>query len=381
MKPLRIAQICSSRSWGGMEMHVAVVSGQLQARGHSVAVFCAPASALEQECRQRGLTTFAFAPRGYLDPGTLLSFSRQLRRGAFDLLHVHYGKDLWTCVPANQWSGARPLVFIKHIGTQKPKRDPVHRYLYRHVDIVLAISQVIAGNLADTHPVAKEKIRLLYHGVDLTLFADLEEKRNAVRREWGIPEGALLIGTIGRLQEGKGHLEFLDMAKEISAEFPQTRFVIVGEPTHGEAARSRAIYEKAAPLQAAGRLLMPGFRKDIPAVLAALDLFAFPSRAEAFGLVLIEAMAAAKAVVSTKSDGVLDIVQDQVNGLLFELGRPSAFTDAVRRMLREPDLRARLARAGRATVEQRFSMERMLRDLESVYLECLHNCAKNNSQK
>jgi glycosyltransferase involved in cell wall biosynthesis len=381
MKVIHVAQICSSRSWGGMEMHVAVVSEQLQKRGHSVTVFCAPGSALDQDCRRRGVATIAFAPAGYFDPGALLHFRKQLQQQSFDLLHAHFGKDLWTCIPANQWSGARPLIFIKHIGTQKPKRDPVHRYLYSRVNMVLAISQVIARNLADTHPVDMAKIRILHHGVDLSLFTDLTEKRRRVRREWGVADDALLIGTIGRLQEGKGHLEFLAMAEAIGQEFPHTQFVIVGEPTRGEEQRSRAIYEKAAPLQSLGRLHMPGFRPDIPAVLAAMDIFAFPSRAEAFGLVLIEAMAAGKPVVSTRSDGVLDIVEHNVNGLLFELEQQDELTAAVRSLIQHPATRIRLAQEGLRTVQARFSMERMLHDLDAVYLECLNISEKNNSQK
>lgn len=381
MTALRIAQICSSRSWGGMEMHVAVVSEQLQKRGHAVTVFCAPDSSLEQDCRKRGIATAAFSPKGYFDPGAILRFRKQVSEKRYDVLHVHYGKDLWSVVPANRWSGVRPLVFIKHIGTQKPKRDPVHRYLYGHVDMLLAISQVIAKNLADTHPIDKSKIRILHHGVDLGLFADLDEKRRQVRREWGVADDALLVGTIGRLQEGKGHLEFLDMAEAISREFPDIRFVIVGEPTRGEEERSRAIYEKAAPLQRLGRLQMPGFRSDIPAVLAAMDIFAFPSRAEAFGLVLIEAMAAAKAVVSTRSDGVLDIVEHNVNGLLFGLYQQTEFNDSVRALILRKDLRDRLAQEGLHTVQTRFSMERMLHDLETVYLECSGLIEKKYSQK
>ncbi|HPN33147.1 MAG TPA: glycosyltransferase family 4 protein [bacterium] len=368
---LSIAQICSSRSWGGMEMHVLFLSEQLRQAGLNATVWCAPDSELSRHAARSDLAVFNFEPRGYFNPYVLYKSCRQLRKKPPDLLHVHFGKDLWTLVPALHGGCRIPIVFTKHIGTQKSKRDPLHRYLYRHVCRLIAVSQVIGKNLLDTHPVQAGQIEIIHHGVDVAHFQDPGTWRDSIRREWGIHDDHFLIGTIGRLQDGKGHLEFLDMAAEIGRRFPFTRFVIVGEPTRGEEYRAQSIYDKIKSLHLQDKVLLPGFRADIPAVLAALDLFAFPSRAEAFGLVLIEAMAAGKPVISTRCDGVLDIVRHEENGLLFDANRVEAFIQSVQRMLEQPSLRERLARQALQTVVERFSRERFLSRIIDLYDKCL----------
>jgi len=366
-----IAQVCSSRSWGGMEMHVLFLSNQLRQAGLNVAVWCAPDSELSRHAVRSDLSIFDFEPGGYVNPKAVFKTCAQLKKEPPDLLHVHFGKDLWTLIPALQSAGRIPIVFTKHIGTQKPKRDPVHRYLYRHVCRLIAVSQVIAKNLLETHPVREEQIEIIHHGVDVAHFQDPGTWRVSVRREGGVSDDQFLIGTIGRLQDGKGHLEFHDMAAEIRQRFPFTRFVIVGEPTRGEAYRAQPIYDKINALRLQDSVLLPGFRTDIPAVFAALDLFAFPSRAEAFGLVLIEAMAAGKPVISTRCDGVLDIIRHEENGLLFDANQMQSFIQAVQNMLEQPDLRARLARQALQTAVEQFSCERFLSRIMDLYDRCL----------
>ncbi len=352
-------------------MHVAQVADLLRELGHQPIIWCARNSELERDARQRGLPTVSFEPKSYFDPRTLIQTVHRLRQFPVDILHAHHGKDLWTLAPANDAAGRKPIVFIKHIGTQKAKKDIFHRYIYSRVHKIIAISQVIADNILQTHPVKPEQVEIIHHGVDPTLFVDTGVWRETVRQQWGIASDQLLIGTIGRLQIGKGHLEFLDMAAALAAQFPQVRFVIVGEPTRGEESRAEVIYEKIRQLHLEDKVLLPGFRKDIPAVLAAMDIFAFPSRAEAFGLVLIEAMAAAKPVVSTNCDGVLDIVEQGYNGLLFDSGRIDRFIDAVKSLVEQPTLRRQLAQQGRATVEEKFSRRRYADRLLQLYEKCL----------
>ncbi|HNY90360.1 MAG TPA: glycosyltransferase family 4 protein [bacterium] len=366
-RTLHLAQICSSRSWGGLEMHVAVLSCWLAEEGHRVEIWCAPGSPLANEAQRLGLPVIPFAPAGYLDLAASLRLFHQFREQEVELLHAHYARDLWNIAPAVHLGRRWPLVFIKHIGTGKPKRDPIHRWIYAAVDQVVAISRVIEENLLATHPLNRERVCVVHHGVDTRTFAFRPEARARIRAEWGVGEEELLIGSIGRLQPGKGHLEFLDMAAAVGARHPRARFVIVGEPTRGEEERARPIHDRLRSLGLEGRVIMAGFRSDIPEVLSAMDIFAFPSRAEAFGLVLIEAMAVGRPVVSTRCDGVLDIVEEERNGLLFNPAEPGDLTRQVERLIVDEELRLRLGRGGLETVAARFNRAAMLNRLYAVY--------------
>jgi len=354
-----------------MEMHVGILSEQLHKRGHRVIIFCRAGSEIERDATKRKIPTFPFSPNGHFALLTIWNSLGFCRRNSIDLIHAHYSKDLWTLAPVASLLGNKPIVFIKHIGTQKAKKDIFHRWIYRRVSYTTAISQVIADNLLATHPIDPERLRVVYHGLDLSLYEDLAAKRQQTRAEFGIAPNELLIGSVGRLQEGKGYLEFLEMAGRIGREFLHSRFIIVGEPTRGEEYRAQRIYDKIAQLGLGDRLIVAGFRPDVPAMLAAMDVFAFPSHAEAFGLVVIEAMAAGLPVVSSRCDGVLDIIENEQTGILVSPRNVDELTAAMRKLLLDENLRARLGQKARSAVETRFTIERMVDDVEQVYSKCL----------
>ena len=368
MQPLKIAQICSSLSWGGMEMHVTQLSTDLIQRGHDCMVFCSPSSPLYKDAVERGIKTRSFTPGGYFSPRSIISLGKQLAAEKIDLVHAHYSRDLWSIVPA---LNAIPLVFIKHIGTQKAKRDPFHKWIYSRVCKMIAISKVIADNLIATHPVSPDKIEVLHHGIDVPDYDSALQQRAQTRSLLGFDDSHFVIGNIGRLQVGKGHLEFIEMAKQIHKAYPHTRFMIVGEPTKGEEFRARVIYDALEQSGLRNVFAMTGYRTDVPDLLAAMDCFVFPSRAEAFGLVVIEAMAAGLPVVACKSDGILDIIEDGKQGLLVPPQNSLALAKAVASLVENEETRQYFALQARKHVEKYFSRTRMLDALEALYEECL----------
>jgi len=375
---LTIAQICSSPSWGGMEMHVAELAFLLRNNGCQVQAFCAPQSRLTTRLQDQAIEPKVFRPHGYIDPCGIWSLFRAFTKDPVDVVHVHYSKDLWSLIPALQLlpENRRPAVVLsKHIGTQKRKTDLFHRRLYARVARVIAISRVIERNILQTHPVQPQQVVVLHHGIDTDRFQRSETVRNRKRAELGLAASEILIGTIGRLESGKGHLEFLAMAEQLASEFDQVRFVMIGEATRGEEFRAEPILEKARTLNLADRLQLLGFRDDVPELLSAMDIFAFPSHAEAFGLVLIEAMAASLPVVSSRCDGVLDIVQEGKNGLLVPPHDSAALTQAVRSLVVDPELRSTMGKNSRKIAEHHFSTKRMMTELLQLYHQCLAEAA------
>jgi glycosyltransferase involved in cell wall biosynthesis len=229
--------------------------------------------------------------------------------------------------------------------------------------------------LLATHPLRPEQVSVVHHGVDLSQFAPEAIDRSQVRQELGLTPDHLVLGIIGRLQVSKGYLEFLAMARQIAAEIPQARFLLVGEASRGEAREAEMILAKIHEWQLEKVVCHLGFRRDIPRLLAAMDIFVFPSHAEAFGLALIEAMAMAKPVVASNCDGVLDIVIDQQTGLMVPPRRVEALSQAVRSLARNAEQRHAIGRRGREHVLQYFSLDRMLDAIESIYHTALSKTA------
>ena len=357
-----------------MEMHVSYISRLLADRGHVVKPICAPGSPLEKDFIRCGLEPFRLSLSGYFHPTQIVKLSHWIQDQDVELIHAHYSRDLWTLVPALELGRLPlriPLVLTKHLGTQRPKRDILHRLLYRRVDKIIAISRVIRDNIVATHPVTAAQVELVYHGVDSKRFHADPALRERARSELGFTAEHLVFGIAGRLQFSKGYLEFLEMAVRLREQYPNVRFLIVGEPTVGEPEEAYSILKRLAVPNLAEIVRHVGFQSDMPKMYAAMDVFVFPSHAEAFGLVLIEAMAMALPVIAAGCDGVLDIVTDRANGILVSPHSVDQLTKAAGQLVGDTDLRYLLGRQARDTVRKNFSITAMIERLEGLYCELI----------
>ena len=364
---LRILKVCTSRSWGGMEMSMATISARLRDRGHDVHPVCYTNSPIHQRLLKMEFEPVTLDLWGKFHPFKAFWLSRYINRNNIDIVHTDYSRDLFTLVPAMKWSKPTPLVLHKHVGTIRPKNLPVHPYLYRNVDYVIAISKVIEKNLLETHPLRPDQVGIIHHGIDMDRFVPDASRRAAVRAEFGIRDDELVVGIVGRLQEAKGHLQFLEVAKRILPDFPNTRFVVVGEATRGEDEEANLILDKIEKAGLGDRMILTGYRDDVPDVLGAMDLFLFPTHSEAFGLVIVEAMAMGVPVVSADCDGVPDIVEHGRTGLLVPPTVVEGLTEAVAELLGDKGKRRGFGQAGRGRAEELFSEEKMCGELEALY--------------
>jgi glycosyltransferase involved in cell wall biosynthesis len=365
---LSVLQTCYSPSWGGLELQALELSLRLQGRGHEVTLSCPPGSRLAREAEASGLRTFLLPVRGYVHPLLINKLSREMRR--VRLIHCQHSRDVATVVPAMLLSGSRrPVLLSKRVGSFIDKKDLFHRVTYRYVDRVLAISEVIHRNILATLPVPAARVLTLHDAIDTRRFSPRDGEQ--VRREFGYDSRTLLVGFVGRFSPGKGHEELLRAAALLRDRHPAVRYLIIGEASHGEEAYADGIHALARQLGIEGIMRFAGFRKDIPEVMAAFDLFAFPSHAESFGIVLIEAMAMERPVVSTNCDGVLDIMVDGETGLMVPPRNAQAFAEALSQLLEDPSLRTRMGNAARRRVLALFDQEKQLDRLEEIYRSVL----------
>jgi glycosyltransferase involved in cell wall biosynthesis len=303
----------------------------------------------------------------------MVRLARALSRFRVDIVHSHHSKDLATLVPSLHLLRRRiPLVLSKRMGSAVRKTDPFHRFTYARVDRVLAISSVIRQNVVETTPMDPGKVLLLFDAVDTARFEPSRvHDREGSRRDLGVAPDEMLIGTVGRFSPGKGHEELLEAARILMTRGLRFKLLVAGEASYGERDYEQRIRALAQTLGLERIVRFSGFRRDVPEVMSALDLFVFPSHAEAFGLVLIEAMAMERPVVSTNCDGVLDIVVDGVTGLTVPPKDPVALAAAIERMLADGALRERSGKAGRQRVLELFDQEKQIDRLESLYAELM----------
>ncbi len=368
---MKILYSCLSKSWGGMEMVTLTGIKQLMKRGIHVELLCSAESRIHIEANNLGIILHPVKAGGYFHPFSSLRMAFIIRKINFDIIHTHSSKDLWVIVPSLQFlRRSIPLLLTKHIGSFIVKKDFLHRRLYRYVTKTIAISSVIKKNLIDTTPLKEEQIVLIPNGVDLEKFNPEKSKGEEIRNEFNIHRNNILIGMMARFSRGKGHEEFIKAAAELNKEYNNLSFIVIGEASRGENSYEQEIKSLAEKLNL-HNLIFTGYRSDIPELLAAMDIFVFPSHAEAFGIALIEAMAMGKPTVCSASDGVLDIAVDDETSYLFEKENVKELKESIGKLIDNPDKRIVFAEAARERVLKNFDINSVTDRVCNLYNELI----------
>ncbi len=363
---MKILFTCLSESWGGMEMIFLETAGYMKSKGYDVTVLACRNSRIARESLKADMQTLQIKNPGYFAPLLIWETSRIMLKENFDIIHSHYSKDLWLLVPALNLSGKKtPLILSKQLGSYIVKKDYLHKKLYKRVDKAISISKVISQNLLDTCPLEPGKIELIHNWTDLKKFDPAKYNKTAARTELGIKENDIVIGMSARFSPGKGHEEFIIAAKKINKD--NLRFMFVGEASRGEQEYADKIKQMIKDYGIEQKTIFTGYRSDMPEVLNTMDIFAFPSHSEAFGIALIEAMAMGKPSVATRSDGILDIAVDGETSLLFEKQNPEDLAEKLNILAESGELRQRMGKAARLRVENNFGKEDQIGKIILLY--------------
>ncbi len=377
-----VLQTCFSYSWGGLEQQAYEVSAGLLERGHHVWLACCAGSRLESEARKRTINVLPYGVTGYIHPRISWEVSRFLRNRRIEVIHCQLSKDIATVVPAMLLSRRHtPIILSKRVGSYIVKKDLFHRFTYRHISKVLAISEVIHRNVVETTPTPPDRVMTLHDAIDTDLFSPSQGAQTRIRTELGFTDRDVVIGMVGRFSPGKGHEELIQAAQILRPSHSSLRLLIVGEASHGEDPYEKKIHQLAHQLGVNDITVFAGFRTDIPQVLSATDIFAFPSHAESFGVALIEAMAMERAVVSTNCDGVLDIVVDGKTGLFVHPRKAAELADALARLIADAGLRERMGKAGRRRVLELFDRRKQMQAIEQIYGNLINSASPSQTPR
>jgi glycosyltransferase involved in cell wall biosynthesis len=238
---------------------------------------------------------------------------------------------------------------------------------YRLLDAVIFVSHGTRRAYASLYKVPEAKCHTIYNGVDAESY-HRPSLRNAVRTQLGLHDDEGMLLATGNLTSVKGHRYLLEAVQKVAARGLQLKCFIAGR---GELEDDLKRQIQALGLE--GRVFLLGYRKDIPALLSAADLFCMPSLNEAFGYSLVEAMAAELPVVASAVGGIPEVLRHEHEGLLVPPGDSDALAAAIERLWHQPELRKNMGAEGAATVKQRFDLSIMLRQTEQLLKLLLEN--------
>jgi len=275
------------------------------------------------------------------------------------VVNTHSGKDSWVGSIASKVAGVPLLLRTRHISV--PVRRGWYNLIYRWPDGYVTTGEMIREHLIGVG-IDPDRVVSIPTGVDMERFSP-DVSGDPVRAEFGVGREEPLVSMIGVLRSWKRHDVFIEAVRLLREGGSPVRALIVGEGPQRE-----RIAGEIAGKDLADAVRMTGYRQDIPEIVAASDVVVLPSdRFEGVPQVILQSLAMGRAVVASPIGGIPEVVHHEETGLLCPAGDPSAFADAIARLLAEPELRERLGAAGRDLVLSRYSSTAMCERTEAFY--------------
>jgi glycosyltransferase involved in cell wall biosynthesis len=386
-RPLRILHVIARLNVGGAALHVLQLATEQRRRGHHVLVVAGTLATGEESMEYladeldlplRPLPSLQRELSPVEDSKAVRELVGIIRTERPDVLHTHTAKAGGAGrIAALIARDARPRVVVHtyhgHVlrGYFGRGKETFYRRLEwalaRCTNRLIAVSREVRDELVSLGVAPPSKFEVIPYGFDLSTWSEgTSLERARIRGEIGADETTFVVGWVGRLTPIKRPLDLVRVLDALVERGVDAKLCLVGDGPE-----RTAVEELAASLGVAGRCHLAGYRKKLGGWYAAFDAFCLTSANEGTPVAAIEALAAERPVVATRVGGTPAVVEDGVSGFLADEGDISTLASRLAELARDPGLRSRFGRAGRARMQELYAKERMVDDIERLYRNVL----------
>ncbi len=316
---------------------------------------------LGNDAVERGFRCIRLTTTSPLNPAGILDLARVLKQENIDILCTHGYKPNVLGFFASRLAGIKTIAISRGWTWENPKirvYEAIDRFFLKLVDHVVAVS---AGQQEKIHVcgVRQEKISVIHNAINLE---DSHVDSTDIKHELGLPEGSILVASAGRLSPEKNYATMIDAAKIATQQNPLLYFAIYGEGF------LRTELEQRINVAGLGdRFFLPGFKKNIQAVFAGIDIFMLPSFTEGLPNVALEAFANKKPIVATAVGGTPEVVQNGVSGFLTRPDQPELMAQYILALADDHSLRQKMGEAGYNFIKEHFGFTHQTAQYEKLY--------------
>jgi glycosyltransferase involved in cell wall biosynthesis len=291
-----------------------------------------------------------------------------IKVGNFDIVHTHTSKAGIVGRWAAKCAGVKRIIHTPHGHVFYGYFGPLKTSLFILIERITAL---ITDNIItltdrgkqehiDLKIAAGHKFVTIYSGIDVHVeAADTGEE---LKNKLSIPQDRIVFGSVARLEPIKGVSYLIEAMAEVVKKHPQTHLVLVGDGKE-----RGALKQQVNTLDLGAHVTFTGFQKNVNAYLQIMDVFVLASLNEGMGRVFLEAMVFGKPVIGTRVGGVPEIIQDGQNGFCVESKNPQALSHAMLQLIENPALREQIGSRGKIMAGEKFSLEKMVSDIEHLY--------------
>jgi glycosyltransferase involved in cell wall biosynthesis len=357
---VRILHTESSKHLGGQELRILMEMEGLAPYGIESVLAAGPDTGIEREARHRGLDVHTVTMRGSVDPSAVARFLWILKHERIDLVCAHGSKDGWSAGIAARMLGLK-VVRCRHVA------NPIRRHFFGRLvygplcDRIVTTAESIKAGMVE-RGVDARKIVSVPTGVDVNRFHPAVEK-GSFRRELGVASGTPLVGMITVLRGDKGPDVFIEAAERFLGQRGEAFFVLVGDGWM----RSR-LDERVGPSAFRERILLTGFRRDIPQIISDLDVLVLSARIpEGVPQTILQAHAMLTPVVASDVGGINEVAIHGLTALTTAPGDADGVAQAVMELLADTEGARARALAGRELVLRHYTWPMTIARMRELY--------------
>ena len=368
---IRVAVLVSTLPTGGAErVTLNVLTGLNPARFDCEIYFLKDPGTVGEQLLERGVRGFARLWKHRYDPFIVARLSTRIRSfkpHVFLILHCHRNAMFWGGLCALFADAGSRVIAVHHTGTMASHKnfENIDRWFLSSTRAIIALSETHARYLEEIDGIDPRKITIIENGIVPENYNRTNiEKVEALRRELSIAPGDRVVIMVAGLRPEKAHESVIEAASLLARGRSSARFLLVGDGP-----RRRELENMASELGVRDRVTFLGERRDIPDLLHLAEVLVLPSHpaVETLPLAVMEAMAAGVPVIASRVGSVPDMIQDRVNGRLISPASTAELAAAITELFDDPGLARAIAAAGEHTVQERYTLEKMILKYTSLF--------------
>ncbi len=366
--------VFDNMEFGGGERVFAQIINRLSGKKYKIMVACLPTGAFIEKIKGSGVQIKSVDMRNRFNPGVILRLAGLMKRERVDIVHSQGARADFFARIAAKLAGVPFIVSTVPMPVEGFDVNPIRKFIYmifnrfseRFVDRFMVVSDALEKMMIEEHRIEPQRVVKIYNGIEKDEYCISDDEivrgRSNFRIKADIGEDVAVVGVIGRLVWQKGFEYFIEAIPGVLKEFKEAKFLLIGE---GELEDKLKVKSKKIKLK--DKVIFTGFRNDIKDIMASVDVFVMPSLREGLPVVLLEAMAMKKPIVAANIEGIMEVLENGVSGLLVPPRDTKALTEAIVHMLDHKDKALQMGLTARRVVVERFGVDTMVQKVEEVY--------------
>ncbi len=377
---MRILYVITKSNWGGAQRHIYDLAISMKARGHEVIVALGGSGMLQQRLESAGIFTYPIESLSRdvslrKDFGSFREVYSVIKNKRPDIIHLHSPKAAGLGSLAGRLLGVKSIIVTVHGWTfneSRPFYQKAPIAFFSWLTMIIAHTTILLSEheyaQALYFPWVKHRIRLIMPGIQPHILMSVDGAKQYMAKHIGMDFNSFnkrfVIGTIAELHPNKGLFYLVNAMETVIRQYAQAICVIIGDGDDKPLLES-LIKEK----KLEQSIFLAGYIDQASEYLKAFNVFALPSVKEGMPYVILEAACASLPVVATPVGGVSEIIEDMKSGIIIQAKNSRELSHGISFMIENPEERRRYGAALRERVITKFSLERMLGEVEKLYLE------------